>query len=262
MPILPPLVIQAYDSVNLAITSAQARLNGEITTLLPVSGKLLDNNQDSTCQSTNSAWRAMQDALADRGYAALLNEVVIAEIPVVSGLDPAIQTWLSWSGYFDGANFFPDIQLPEDFTHPIKIWERWSGQNAAFLDPPMEKILDGMPAGPKIASMRFWEWRGDAIWTPGSQRVEDLRIRYVKYLADFADTDTRWYTKPIPIMRGSNALSWFLCAEVVGARGERDLAETLREKGLAALAHLFNLDVKADQRVNIQRRPHGRGRFY
>lgn len=254
MPVLPAISGVQYDTVNDVLTSAKARLNDEITTLLATGGNILGNGQFSTQQNLNSAWRNMQDCLADRGYAALITETVVAGLPVVAGLDPSIQTWLSWNGFFDGANFFPAIQLPGDFTHPIKMWERWSGQNAEFLNPPMEKILDGLPAWSKTSRIRFWEWRGDAIYMPGSQVVEDLRIRYVRYMPDFADVgNLRWFQQPVPIMRGSDSLSWFLCSEVVGSRGDLPLAQSFRDKGEAALTHIFNLDVKADQRVNVQR---------
>ena len=123
----------------------------------------------------------------------------------------------------------------------------------------MEKMLVGLPALQKTSSIRYWEWRGDAIYMPGSQLVEDLRIRYVNYLPDFADSGTqRWFQLPIPITRASDSLAWFLCAEVVNARGDLPLAEAFRQNGTEALNHIFNLDVKADQSVNIQRRARGR----
>ena len=112
MPVIAPIVAQPYDTVNNVLTSARARLNGRLDTLQPISGKLLDNGEFFTLQSLNSGWRKMQDCLADRGYAALLNEVVIGNLPVVVGSDPSIQTWLSWAGYFDGANLFQNYTLP------------------------------------------------------------------------------------------------------------------------------------------------------
>jgi hypothetical protein len=259
MPVLPPTAAPPYDTVNTCLTSARARLSDRLDTLQPVSGRLLDNTEFFTLQSLNSGWRNMQDRLADNGYAALTNEAVIANLPAVHGLDPSTQVWLNWDGYFDGANLFQGWKLPADFTHPIKIWERWSGQNAEFRDPPMEKVLDGLPAFAKATAMRFWEWRGDSLYMPGSQRVEDLRIRYVRYLPDFRDIgNQRWFTQPIPIVRGSDALSWYLCAEVAGSRGDIAGVQRFCQYGDGALTHIFNLDVKADQRVNVQRRPRGR----
>ena len=260
MPTLPPINARQKDTVTTALNSARARLNQSMDTLLPVSGKVLDLTDSSTLQFSNNAWRKQQDFLADKGYQRLTDEIVIERFPAVAGLDPSIQCSLNWDGCFDGRNYYEQPALPSWFTHPLKIWERWSGQNAEFCDPPMEKMLVGLPALQKSSGMRFWEWRGDAIYTPGSQRVEDLRIRFVRYLPDFADTGTeRWFNLELPITRASDSLAWYLCAEIAGARGSNDLATLFLTRATEALNHLFNLDVRADQSVNIQRRPRGRG---
>ena len=262
MPILPPISPQNYDTVTHVLNSARRRLNDVLKTLEPVSGKLLGETHEGSQQTVNSAWRNLQDRLADRGYARLISEVIIQSFPVVGSLEPSTQCWLSWAGCFDGVSFWPQPALPADFTHPLKMWERQHGTNAAFSDPPMEKMLDGLPCYGKSARSRVWEWRSDAIWTVGSQLVEDFRIRYVKFLEDFEDVgEARWYTLPVPIMRGSDALSWYICAEVMNSRGDTDAAQLCIDKGDAALNHLFNLDVAADQRVNIQRRARS-GRAY
>lgn len=256
MPVLPPSTAQVYDSLNTVLIATRARLNDEIPTLAPVSGKILQNTQNFSLVTVNNAWRNMQDCLANRGFARLINEVVIHSFPVVASLDPSVQTWLGWSGCFDGQNYFTTPNLPSDFTHPLKIWERWSNQNAQFGDPPMEKILDGIPAVTKTTAIRFWEWRGDLIYMPGSQQVEDLRIRYVNFLPDFTDVgNVPWFQQPVPIARVVVPFSWFICAELVQARGDAAGEAVLLQKGESALNKVFNLDVKADQRVNIRRRP-------
>lgn len=261
MPILPPSSAQPYDTISAIVNMANARMNDDLDTLLAVSGKLVGNNNVYSQQTVNTAWRRMQEYLAERGYARMINECIITGLPVAGSIDPGAQAWLSWQGYFDGANFFNLPALPGDFTHPLKIWERWNGQNAQFSDPPMEKILDGLPSTMKTSRMRFWEWRGDTIYMPGSQMIEDLRIRYVQYLEDFIDVGTvPWFSQQVPIVRIADAFAWFICAELVGARGEDDRAQSFTAKGEAALNRIFNLDVEADQRVNIRRRPRsGRG---
>lgn len=261
MPVLPPIAAQPYDTANDVLNMTRGRLNDELKTLLPVSGRLLENGQVFVQQTFNTAWRKCQAFLAEKGYARLLDEVVMQSLPVVASSDPGVQTWLSWSGYFDGANLFDAPALPQGFSHPLKIWERWSGQNAQFADPPMEKFLDGLPAVTKASSIRFWEWRNDAIYMPGSLMVEDLRIRFVSYFPDLADSGTTpWFQQPVPIVRVADGLSWFICAELAGARGDANAESGYTEKAKTALLQVFNLDVKADQRVNIRRMPRsGRG---
>ena len=261
MPILPPPSNAGYDTAATVLNMARMRLNDELETLQPYSGKLLDTNQAYTQQTFNIAWRKCQAFLAEKGYGKLIDEVVINALPVVASLDPASQCWLSWAGFFDGNNLWPDVALPAGFSHPLKIWERWAGQNAQFGDPPMEKFLDGIPAVAKTTCMRFWEWRNDAIYMPGSQMIEDLRIRHVVFLADIVDiNDSPWFQQLVPIVRIADGLSWWICAELAAAKGNTDIEMTCTSKGEAAVLRVFNLDVKADQRVNVRRQARsGRG---
>ena len=90
MPI-PPLIALPYDTVNLVLGTARVRLNDSIDTLQPVSGKILENNQTFSQQAVNNAWRFFQEMLADRGFARLIDEVIIAGFPIVASLDPASQ---------------------------------------------------------------------------------------------------------------------------------------------------------------------------
>jgi hypothetical protein len=258
MPVIPPIPVQPYDTVNELLTAVGVRVNDEVTTLLPISGKLLDNTQPFTQKTVNTAWRNAQEVLADKGYSRLIDETIIYSLPSVASNDPASQVKLDWNGYFDGANFFPQPRLPQGFGHPLKIWERWSNQNAQFCNEPMEKILDGIPAWAKTTANRYWEWRNDAIYMPGSQMTEDLRIRHTIFLDDFIDLGTTpWFMAPIPIVRCVDGLSWFVIAELAGSRGLVDMEAVMREKGERALCRVFNLDVKADQRVNVRRRARG-----
>lgn len=261
MPIVPSGGGSVYDSVTTVLNMTRTRVAQELKTLQPTNGKVLEQNQATTLQMFNTAWRKSQEFLADKGYSALIGEVLILSFPIVASTDPAIQCWLSWSGCSDGVNEYAAPALPEDFSHPLKMFERWSNINAEFVGPPMEKCLDGIPSTVKTSVNRFWEWRGNAIWIPGSQMVEDFRIRYVKFLPDFADINTTfWWTQTVPIVRVADGLSWMLCAEMAAADGKTQVHATCTAKGEAALMKVMNLDVKADQRVNVRRQPRaGRG---
>lgn len=248
----------SYDTVGYVLDSARVRLNDRVDTLQLISGVILDNTDPYMLQLVNNAWRRLMWRLADKGYSRLINETIVAGFPAVASPDPAVQCWLNGSGCSDGVTEYVTPSLPADFTHPLKMWERWSGINAQFCDPPMEKMLDGLWTRPPTTTHRKWEWRGDTIYMPGSLSVEDLRIRYANYLPDFADSVTlRWYQQPVPIMMASDALAWMICAELENARkgGDGTAAKAYCEKAEAATDRIFNRDVRADQRVNIRRRP-------
>lgn len=235
---------------------AKMRLNDKILTLQPVSGKLVDNTNVFTQVVVNTAWRVTQERLGDKGYDRLIDEVIIKAFPIVASTDPATQCWLNWTGCFDGANFYQQPCLPAYFNHPLKIWERWSNHNFEFYDPPMTKMLNGLPSLIKSPNLRYWEWRNDTLYFIGSQNVEDLRIRHIRFLPDFLDVGSKpWFQQLVPIMRVADALAWFICAEIAVSRGDNALADVYTGNGDGALDRIFNLDVEADQMVNVRRRP-------
>lgn len=254
MPVLPPVGAPPYALVSDVLNMVKARMNDRLDTLQPVGGKILGNTQPFIQQTVNTAWRKVQQILAERGYATVTEEILVREFPIVASQDPASQCWLGWDGCFDGANFYQQPALPTICTHPLKIWERWSNQNSEFSRDPMEKILDGLPMRTKTTAIRFWEWRGDQIYMPGSQMLEDLRIRFVKFLVDFFDVgNIPWFQQPVSIAGISEGLSWMICAELASARGDDPTAFMSRaEEGCM---RVLNLDIRADQRVNIRRQP-------
>src|SRR5215472_5096343 len=99
----------------------------------------------------NSAWRRFQKYLSNLGF-----RLFIADNVPVRGLagntnpDPAIQSWISWNGYFDGIRLNPIPALPTDFQSPIKVYERVSTGGTFYK--PMRNALEGLrnslPRGP------------------------------------------------------------------------------------------------------------------
>lgn len=257
MPIIPPVAVAPYDTVNTVLNTARVRLNDAIASL---GGDVLTNAQPYTQQFANTAWRRMQDFLANLGYARLTQEVILTGLPPTESADPASQVWLNWSQYFDGVNYFapPNTPvLPLDLILPLKVWERWTGQNAVFT--PMEMWIDGIPTWTKQNRNLVWEWREDALYMPGSLNTMDLRIRYAAYLPDFITVGAvNWYDQPVPIVRCLDALANYICYEVSNSRGDQ-VATTFRADAEAAAKRLFNREVSQRQRVNIRRRGRSAG---
>lgn len=255
MPILPPGALAPYDSVNTVLNTARVRLNDAIQS---IGGDVLTNNQPFTQVIVNTAWRRLQEFLANLGFTRSKSETILTGLPVVASSDPASQVSLSWTNYNDGVNEWTSPVLPQDLILPLKLWERQSGTNARFL--PMGVALDGLPTDPKGGRNLLWEWRNDTIFMPGSQLVMDLRLRYAAYLPDFITTGgVLWYNQPVPVMRSLDAFSNYICAEMANARGDMDGA-TFEAKAEAAARLIFNREVQMKQRVNIRRQPRsGRG---
>jgi hypothetical protein len=255
MPVIPPSSSTPYDSMSVVINMVRARMDDALDTLAANSGKILEETDSFSQQTVNNGWRQLQDVLVDRGYENLTDDVVISGIPQCSVTDPAIFTWIGWQGCFDGANLFTVPALPQNFTHPLKVWERWSNTGMQFGDP-MEQMYDGLPNWPKTTASRVWEWRNDLIYMPGSQNVMDIRVRFAKYMPDFDDIgQVRWYQQPVPIMRAADALSWMVCRELaMRPPFTNPEAEAAYYKyGCDACNRILNRDARAKQRGNVRR---------
>lgn len=242
-----------YDTVITAINAARVRLNDDITTLAPVSGKLLDNTQPFTQQVVNNGWRKLQEYLRDLGYSGLRGELEFSNVPACTFSDCSSQVSIGYNGYFDGTTTQVAPVLPQNFVQPFKLWERVyqvAPNTAPFLE--MDYILNGLPAVAKSLWNRQWEWRGDTIYMIGATGATDIRIRYSWTYADFVDVgstagpnqtaNTPWYNQPIPIQRAMDALADFCCRELEIARGAADAAMAFQISAQANARLILNRD--------------------
>ncbi len=270
MPTIPPQISTPYDTVTGVLNMARTRLNDRLATLVPVSGKVLDNNEPFTQQVFNTAYRTMQARISDLGTNRLNKEFILTGCPICSNTDPSAQTYVDWFEYYDGNNYFQQPVLPSDLIFPLWISERQTGMNACFpYTPNMENMVGGIPGYQKWIGNRFWQWREDKIFMPGSLYSMDLRIGYAAYLPDFVDVvDQRWFQQNVPIMRCLGPLSWYVCFEFCIARSAASPTDTAilmsaanSFKGMAESEtdQLFRRDVQQNANVNVRRLPRNGG---
>lgn len=253
---LPPNLTSVYDPVNTAITAAQARLNQDVSTLRPITGKLLDNSDAFSQQITNNAWRKLRDFLANRGYMRFTKRQVVTQLPISGNLtDPTVQSWMNWFNYFDGVTLTTSPVLPADFLFPLSIRERVTGSNSPFWD--MSQYTGVLPSLVKQARNYVWQWDNDQLNFPGATQPLDIELYYALVLGDFVDVGTtRWFQLDIPMAGAVDALSLYICAELVGSRDNPDLTAAANYTAAAenAAKLIRNRDARMKSRVNIQRR--------
>ena len=244
------MAIPPYDIAMTVLNAAKVRLNDKIETLSAIGGKLLDNTQPFTQQVFNGGWRKLQEYLADLGYTGLKQEITFTAVPAAASIDPALQVWISYAGYWDGVGLQAAPLLPQNLIRPYKIWERANGSAALMTE--MDMVLNGLPAVPKLNWNRQWEWRDDVLYMPGSLVVTDIRSRYAGALLDMSDVagspginqlaNTPWYGQPVPIMRCVDSLADYLCREVCVARGDMDGATAFQASAEANARKILNRD--------------------
>lgn len=229
---------QPYDIVNTALNSARVRMNDALNTLTPTGGTMLQNTAAFTQQVANNAYRRLQEFLANQGYSKVTSEVVLLSVVAAGNSDPAYQAFIDWTGYFDGTTLQTAPVLPQDLIMVNDLWERVTGAAVPTFNT-MDRVLNGLPAIAKSTTNKVWEWRDDRVYMPGATGLTDIRVRYASYLPDFVDNSptatTPWYMQPIQIMRGVNALSWYLCYELGKSRGDVDAAAFQQEAEQAAM---------------------------
>ena len=226
------------DNLETIVNSARMRLNDMIVS---VGGDIVTDNAVFTPTIVNTAWRKQQDKLSSLGFPVLTGEVVFEGLP--SGLsDSASQTFLDWTGFFDGSALHAAFALPQYMIEPIRLDERIAA-SGDFLQ--MDKLTRGLPLITKSAWNKFWEWRSGAggagsgaIWMPGTTGTWDVRIRASIYLPDFVPAATTpFISQPVPIVRCEDSFSLYMVAEVCAARGDLD-TKTIKSEADAATATL------------------------
>lgn len=176
-------------------------------------GDLLADANPATLILINSAWRSIQDSLADAGVEGLVRNVVLTGIPAAAVNDPSSETYLDWTQYYDGAVSHPEINLPYDLIVPTFLWERPSGSSQVFT--PVISVDGGLPEGFQAVKFNWYEWRGDKCYFKGATQALDLKVRYLAY---YPDLDGKTQTQ-LPLMRIGRAMAYLIASEYARPRG-------------------------------------------
>jgi hypothetical protein len=227
------------------MVAAKGRLNDKINSLSPVGGQILNNTQDFSHAMVNSAWRKLQEKLADLKYSGIEQEQNFIAVPSAASSDPLTQVFFNYAGYFDGLTNWPAFALPQNFIRPYSMWERQAGSAAILTE--IDIIFNGLPSVPKVQWNRQAEWRDDVLYLPGATVQTDIRMRFAQYFPDFADNSpaaaTPWFGQVAPIMRCLDAFADYICREFEIARQNPDAALAFQASAEANAALIVNRDM-------------------
>ena len=191
----------------------------------------------------NSSIRKLYRMLRNVGDPVLIKDnVIFTNIPIINspanGLgqeDPAVQTFMDPTGYFDGVQIWPNFPLPDDMLYPTKLWERTTGTNDVFhsMDAPSGGLESAMQ-GPYL---KQWEWRNNRLNFRGATQPVDIRLRYYCSLPQFFSTTMDFSSTYVPVMDCTDFLAFDTAVLYATMLGSPGLA------GLQAMAaeHMFQL---------------------
>lgn len=192
-----------------------------------------------------SAFRKIYRALENVGQEAMIADNVLLVVPSVATIDPSVQVSIT-----DATP--PPNQLPTDLIVPAKIWERPNLSSQAFVE--MFDLTDhsGLPSAPQGQTLIYWEWRSDGLYFIGALQDTQIRLRYVKLLADV--------TSPASAILLRNVIDAvaFTTAAIAGTSRGSPLADKWDAAAADAMFDLKSLSVRRNQRTARRRRPFGR----
>lgn len=234
---------------------ARAMVNDTAQSL---AGNLLASTQPYAGVYLNAGYRDLQDALMNAGVENYAKEIVIynlARCPATA-LDPAIQTQLSFTGYFDGVSMHANTVLPADMVTPLVLWERQTTIPGVVGNQTFQKMTpcnDGLPSRSKGTWLKEWDWHDDQIFLVGSVQAMDLRLRYSRYYPELVLGNN----PPDQVMtrRSDRALAAFVAYRFALARGAPQ-ADTFFQMATTEISSITNQTARKKQRGNHRSIPY------
>lgn len=223
-----------------------------------IEGDILGNDQPGTPILVESAWEELQSEAADAGIETLVRTIVIPAFPVVYLNDPSVETWIDWTGCFDGNTFY-DVKddnpgLPYDLIVPIRVWERATGSGSEFTD--VKNSDGGLPEGNQSDQLRWYEWRGDKLYFKGATIQRDLKVRYIAYLPRLVQDNKIDESVQVPIMRAWRAMAYLVATEFARPRGSQQ-ADNLYALATTEIQKLANRTARRKATVSYRRKAFG-----
>ncbi len=274
-----PNVIAMVTSPTTATLVNQAIVgNNKTYSLVVPTGDIFADSQAYVLPTINLGWRKVQKQMAIKGHPRLENVALLTGFPVIANMDPAVEQYINWQGFFDGVTFWTPATLagcpvlPQDLIIPLHLEERQSVAGATPTNPnlnrlrPMHPAPNGLRSRAKTSWNRMWDWREDAIYLPGSILPMDVKARYAAYVPDIA-AGASFAQTPVPILGCGEALANYSAAIFVTPRGGQALAQGFNDAGDVAVAKITSEATKLKQRSSVSRIPWGgrgrrRGRLY
>lgn len=171
----------------------------------PQGGIIATNEAAFVLPFLNAAIRFVYRKLRNVGDPALIiDNYLLLGLPALVQPDPAVQVSLGFLGYFDGFANHGQWTLPAGAMGVDRVWERVSASELEFRG--MVARPDGLAPRYQTATMREYEWRGNALWMPGALTSVDLRLRCKVALPPILGTSLNFADTYVPVLDADDAI--------------------------------------------------------
>lgn len=174
----------------------------------------------------------------------ILDNYILTGLPVMdsnlgSGVpNPATQTALSYSGYFDGVQWWPNWTLPIGLSRMLAVKQRQTNANQDFAN--LTHYPSGLPQIMQNQLFAGWEMRQGMLWLNGATQTVDLSIRCRITFPDFLSNPSNqinFNTAYVPILDSRNAIMAKMLIHYAGrfAPELMQIAESAEQKYMGKL---------------------------
>lgn len=224
----------------------------------PGGGRVFTNDAPFMLPLFNSAFRWIQRKLRNEGATfPIIDNVILPALPIVASPDPAIQTYVSFNGFFDGTNMFKVPRLPSDCMQVLEVQERGTGTNLPFC--PIFQPEGGLQSRFQYQRNGAWEWRNYKIWLNGATQLTDLRIRYQAGLPPLTNIPPDDFDiTTVNILDCQDVVANAMVFIFGRGRGAADL-ESVKADRDEAMDDMANEWVRRSQSIVYRRQPYGYG---
>jgi len=142
-----------------------------------------------------------------------------------------------------------ELTLPADIVVPITLYEKAQGAPDADYVQMAEKAWE--PNAPQVTNLVNWVWRDQEVKFNGATTPRDVRLDYIRLLAEIQDEDTL-----VEVIGSVNFLSFRTAA--LGARHIGENPNKADELDLDAIKYrdkLLQIGVRKNQTLRGRRRP-------
>lgn len=222
-------------------------------------GRVLTDQAPFTIEYLNSAFEELQDKIGNNGVITLIKDnVILGPLTPVVAPNPNVQTFIDYSGYFDGTTMHANPVLPADCRAVLKCWEQQIGSNLPFQ--PMRQPQEGLTSSYQGQYLGFWEYRQDRINMIGSTTTEQIRIRYESRFPVLINADSLADTE-IAILSSVNALATVVAYNYARARGAQAM-QVMQADGERMMRYIVRRYTRRAQSINYNRKPYGNNTGY
>lgn len=210
-----------------------------------------------TLPGLNSSLRELYRELRNVGVPRLIRDNVQVNIPANGATGPGVQTYLAFTGYFDGMTLQTSPVLPPDMMYPVELWEQQTGQSLPFVR--MSQPQYGLPSRNQTFALGEWEWREDQLNFVGTLSPVTIRMRYAAALTQFISPVT-YSTTYIPILDCEEAVAYKTAYKIAFAMsGLTPAVADLKQSAIDAMFQLKNENIRRQQSQEFTREPYASG---